>query len=418
MEIIPTKKTFKSYIFFWIGQLFSILGSLIVQFVIVVWVTLVTESLLMVSLVNFFFLVPTLIISPFAGVFSDRYDRKKLILIVDSLQAFLTLILIGLFQFNLINLVIVFSFVGLRSTCQAFHSPTVFAIVPSMVPKDQLGRMNGLDYLFSGLVSILGTPIGAIFLFIFREQLNIILWVDVITFLVALVPLLIVKIPKVQLQTQIDNPRKNSFLREFRMGFKVLRAIPGLFLIMIVAMLANFLLQPMFGLMSFYILEKFNGSILRLGILQAIIPAASLFGALVPIIKKNWKNKVTVMFFGIIIVNMGYLIYALLPLGFLLFPLIPMGFVLPIINALVMTILQTVIPKDKIGRVSSIIITLSMLISPLGTIISGPLSLIFGLSPLYVYCATIGIIVGITFYSFTGLRHIDYDSEFELNIPE
>jgi hypothetical protein len=200
------------------------------------------------------------------------------------------------------------------------------------------------------------------------------------------------------------------------MGFKVLRAIPGLLLIMIVAMLVNFLLQPLWGLMSFYILEKLGGDVLTLGILQAVIPTASLFGALVPIIKKNWKNKVTVMFFGLFFVNIGYLIYALLPLGFLLFPLIPIGFVLPIINALAMTIFQTVIPKDKIGRVSSIILTLSMLISPLGAIISGPLSLIFGLSPLYVFCAIIGIIVGITFYSFTGLRHINYDSEFELNL--
>jgi hypothetical protein len=59
-----------------------------------------------------------------------------------------------------------------------------------------------------------------------------------------------------------------------------------------------------------------------------------------------------------------------------------------------------------------------MTISPIGSIISGPLSLIFGLSGLYFGCAIIGILLTVASYYLTDLRHIDYDHEFELTLEE
>ncbi|MHA2197931.1 MAG: MFS transporter, partial [Promethearchaeota archaeon] len=252
MEEVANQQTFKSYVFFWTGQLFSLLGSSIVQFVLIVWITIETGSLLMLSLANFFFVFPILIITPIAGVFADRYDRKKLILIVDSIQAFLTVVLIGFFLFNFVSIAVIFSIIFFRSACQAFHSPTALAITPSMVPQEELGRMNGINHLFTGLISIIGYPVGATLLLFF--QLEYILWVDVITFLIAVIPLILIKIPKVNIQ--LDQPKDNGFLKDFKVGLKVMRAIPGLLVLMLIAMVVNFFLQPLFVLMPFYILNK------------------------------------------------------------------------------------------------------------------------------------------------------------------
>jgi DHA3 family macrolide efflux protein-like MFS transporter len=156
-----------------------------------------------------------------------------------------------------------------------------------------------------------------------------------------------------------------------------------------------------------------------LGLMEMIIPATSLIGSLVPTIKKTWKNKIRVMFIGLIITNIGYLAYALAPTGsFLIISIgaILIGFVNPIINILAMTIFQTIIPKDKIGRVVSIILMLSMMISPLGAILSGPLSLVLGLTGLYLICAILGIILAVLSYFFTNIRRIDYEKEFELDV--
>ena len=86
-----------------------------------------------------------------------------------------------------------------------------------------------------------------------------------------------------------------------------------------------------------------------------------------------------------------------------------MGLIMPIIDIIVMTVIQTTVPLDKMGRVSSILNTLMMVASPLGAILAGPLSVILGVSSLYFFCAVVSIIVTIIPYFFTGIRHIDYD---------
>ena len=283
LEGLVDNSNLNGFLYFWGGQLISLLGSSIVQFVIIVWITVETGSLVILSLANFFLLFPRLIFLPIAGVLSDKYDRKKIILIADSTQAFLTVVLIGFFLINFINIAIVFSIISLRSVCQSFHSPTAIAIKPSMVPKEKLSRMNGFDYLFTGLIQVFGAPIGGILLTFF--DIKYILWVDVFTFLIALIPLILVQFPVIHLKNKMSE--KKSFFADFKIGIKVFRAIPGLIVIMCISMFVNFLLQPLLVLMPYYILNLHGGTILLLGFIEMLIPAASLIGALVPSFKKH-----------------------------------------------------------------------------------------------------------------------------------
>ena len=95
MEIIPTGSSFRQYMAFWGGQIVSLLGSIVVQFVLMWYLTIsYPENPLVLSLASFFYFLPMIFAMPIAGVFSDRWNRKKLIIIVDSSQAFATFILI------------------------------------------------------------------------------------------------------------------------------------------------------------------------------------------------------------------------------------------------------------------------------------------------------------------------------------
>jgi len=414
MAELADEHTFRSYIFFWSGQLFSLLGSLVVFFVIFVWITDVTGSASMLALGSFIFLIPMLIITPFAGVISDRHNRKTIILIVDSLQAFFTFILTLIFMFNAADVWIVFIFIGIRSVFQSFHSPAVGAIMPSMVPKDKLGRINGVNYFFTGLIQLIGPAVGATLLFFFPIQ--IVLWADVITYFIALIPLLLIKIPIVHVNS--DRGEKKSFIRDMREGYTAIRTIPGLLTIMFIAMLLNMLIQPLIILMPYFIKIVHSGDNFMLAIVEMILQGGIIIGAIIPTIKKKWKNSIRTMVIGMIIVFTGYLMYAIAPIGF--YPLMGsgvfiLGFFLPIINTIVLTVVQKTIPKDKMGRVFSILNTLSMVASPIGAIVSGPLSEIYGVSWLYFYCAILGIIISISAYMFTGLRHVDYDKEINGN---
>jgi len=101
MENQANQVTFKNYLFFWSGQLASLLGSSIAQFVIIWWITLETGSALYLSLASFLGLAPMVILSPFAGVFVDRWSRRTLIGVVDFLQALATMVLVSLFWLNI-----------------------------------------------------------------------------------------------------------------------------------------------------------------------------------------------------------------------------------------------------------------------------------------------------------------------------
>ena len=413
MEEIANKETFKSYLFFWSGQLFSLLGSMVVFFVITFWIADVYNDPMISAFASFLYVLMMTLCMPLAGVFADRINRKMLILTVDSLQALVTFALILFFQLGITNLWIIYFFISLRSVFQAFHLPTVNAIIPTMVPKDKLSRINGVNFLFTGVVQLLSPFLGAMLLVFLSVYM--VLWIDIITFFIALLPLLLITIPSVKLINHSENNvEKSSFIKDFRLGFKTLKIIPGLVIMVILSMLLNFLIQPMNALMPLFILDVHGGEAGHLALAEMIFTGGMITGALVTSIKKSWENKLRVIFISIVMALIGYMIFALAPIGnYYIMGLggVILGFNLPIINSLYQTFLQTTVPSDKLGRVSSIDQALSSAISPIGSLAAGPLALILGIPTLFFYCGFLGVIVTVGFWGFTGIRKIDIDSK-------
>jgi DHA3 family macrolide efflux protein-like MFS transporter len=169
--------------------------------------------------------------------------------------------------------------------------------------------------------------------------------------------------------------------------------------------------------MPYYINVTHGGTATHLAIVLVFFQGGMIAGALITSIKKTWNSKIRVIFGCIMILMVGYGIMALAPPGgYIVIGVggIAMGLALPIINALYQTYMQTVVPADKMGRITSIDHSLSMSISPIGTIISGPLAEVFGVGNLFLYCAILGTIVTILIWSFTGIRRVDFASKSEL----
>ncbi|NHJ22908.1 MAG: MFS transporter [Candidatus Lokiarchaeota archaeon] len=415
MKELPSKNSFKSYMFFWTGQLFSLFGSMVVYFVIIWWVTETTQSPMYLAIGSFMFIFCQVVAMPIAGVLADRLNRKAIIVGADSLQALATLILLVLYQLNLANIWIVLVFISVRSIFQAFQLPTVNSIIPAMVPKDKLSRINGVNFLFTGVVQIIAPLIGATLMIVL--PIKTILWVDIITFFIALIPLMLVKIPSVEKNEEIVE--KKSFLGEFKLGLKTVKIIPGLVVMIFLSMLLNFLIRPFDTLMPYFVNVIHGGSATHLAILLVFFQGGMVGGALLTSFKKTWNNKMKVIFGCIALLMTGYGIIALAPpRGYLVigFGGVAMGLSLPIINALYQTFIQTVVPMDKMGRITSIDNSLSMSISPIGTIISGPLAELFGVGNLFLYCAILGMIVTVLVWRFTGIKRVDYEDKSQLEV--
>ncbi len=414
MESTATSKTFTTYIFFWSGQLFSLLGSSIVQIVLIYWITIETENLTIISIASFFSFLPQFILGPLAGVFADRWNRKLLIGLSDFCQALTTLSLIFLFFFNIQQVWLIIFINSIRGVFQAFHWPVVNAIIPLMIPKKHLSRMNGINYFFTGLVNTMGPIIAGILLLLF--PIDQILWVDILTFLIAITPLLLIKIPP--LLTKFLPKHKRSYFRELKVGFKAIKIVPGLLTLLFVATILNFLGNPFNTLMIPYVSGTHSGTVENLAIVLASIQAGMFVGAIIVIIKKVWNKKPLIIFTGILIGEVGHLILALAPpQNFLMISIggFMFAFIVPFVNTMFLTILQTVIPPDKQGRVMSNVITIVTLVSPIAMLISGPLAELIGITTLFILSAGLNFIFIIFVWIFSNVRNNDYDKVYELD---
>ena len=413
MEDMTIKSSFSQYLFFWGGQLFSILGSSIVSFSITWWITVTTGSAILLSILSFMYILPMAVLSPIAGVIADRHNRKIIIAIADSLQAMITFCVIILFWLNMAYPAIVVVIMGLRGVFQAFHVPTANAILPSMVPKDKLSRMNGMNYLFTSLINIIGPVFGAGLYAIWRIEL--ILWIDIITFVIAIIPLILIKIP-VFIKTKQEKENK-SFIHEFKLGLKTINMIPGLVALLLWSMVLNFLLLPTSILLPYYIRFEHGGNEFDYALINVFFSVGMIGGSLLTSVKKTWKHKLS-SYFGSLIILMSFVsVYAFVPKG-MFFPMwianIVVGFMLPIGNTIYMTVIQLTVPQEKMGRVNSIDQSLSTIMSPIAAISAGPLADLFGIRLLFLIFSLIGSLGSIAVWKGTRLRKANYDDHKEL----
>ncbi len=415
MEELPTKKSFRHYLYFMAGQQFSLLGSGIIGFVITWWITVETQSVVFLSIATFLMILPQVIVTPFAGVLSDRLNRKTIIFTVDSLQAVLTfsLFLIFLTGFTPIWMILIIH--TTRSILFSFQVPTFHAILPSMVPKDKISRVNGVNFLFSGLIFMAGPILSALLLALF--PITYIFLIDVVTFLIAVIPLFLIKIPFTAKETRAVE--KTSFMREFKDGFIIVKAIPGLLSMIIFAMIFNFIFRPFGVLWPYFINVIHDGSAIHLAFLFGSIQVGNVIGSLITSIKKEWKSKSKINLIGEMVFFTFYVLIVIAP--YQNFYLMMIGgflgsIIFPITVSTYLTILQTVVPSDKIGRVMSIDHTISMAIAPIGALIVGPLAGTIGVVNLLLVSAIIGIVNPIILWFFTKIRYLDRPQEPEIEV--
>ncbi len=403
MEIQAGQVTFRSYLFFWSGQLVSLLGSSIAQFVIIWWITLETGSALYLSVASFLGLVPMVILTPFAGVLVDRWSRKALIGIADFLQALVTVVLIFLFWLSSVSIWQVLVLLTVRGIFQAFHRLAVSAIVPLMVPKARLSRINGLNYLFTGAVTLIGPVVAALLLAFWK--ISQILWIDAVTFIVAVIPLLLITIPSVRKKQD-----KSSFSKDLGEGLAFIKNGRGFLPLLILETVLNFLLTPLSTLLPYSVKFDQLGGAPDLAIVLAFFQGGILAGGLLMSVMKGFKKKMVAIVSSVYIIFLGYGLVALTPTGLFWFMALGglvMAFCVPIANVSIQTIIQTVVPMKMQGRVNSVTMALASAATPVGMILSGVIVEFTRTANLFLGCAGLGILVLTVSWFFTDIRHVE-----------
>ena len=191
----------------WGGQAFSLFGSALVQFALIWWLTQETGSATVLATATLFGLLPQIVLGPFSGPLIDRWSRRLVMIFSDAGIAIATGVLAYLFWAGLVETWHVYAVLFIRSAGGAFHWPAMQASTTLMVPEKHLSRVAGMNQTLQGLVSIIAPPTGAVLIGWLPTQG--VLMIDVVTAIIAILPLLFLPVPQPVRQVHPDSDGKH-----------------------------------------------------------------------------------------------------------------------------------------------------------------------------------------------------------------
>jgi hypothetical protein len=357
----------------WVGQFLSLLGTGMTRFAITLWAWEMTGQATALALVGFFSFAPVIIMSPLAGALVDRWKRRRIVMMLsDGAAGVVTLMYIILSStgsLELWHLYVGAAFVG---TFESFQFPAYSAAITSMVDKSQYARTSAMMSLADSASGIIA-PIAAAALYPLLK-LNGILMIDFVTFLIALVTLLIVFIP--QGNPSAHSEGRGSLLTESLYGFRYILARRSLLGLQLVFFFGNFLGSIAFTLSPAMILARTGNDEV---ILAAVNTAFGVGGLLGGVALSAWggpKRRI----YGVLAGWMLGAIFGQLLFGLSQSPLLWIGtglmatLTFPLVNASNQAIWMSKIPPHLQGRVFSVRRLIAQVTSPLAMLVAGPLA--------------------------------------------
>ncbi|MDA1330510.1 MAG: MFS transporter [Chloroflexi bacterium] len=301
----------RSFFTIWIGQAFSILGSQIVQFALIWYLARETGSATVLAAATLVAMLPPVVLGPFIGSFVDRGNRRRIMLVADASVALVTIGLAALFYFGLIEVWHIYVMMALRALGGAFHGPAFGASTSLMVPVEFLARLQGINQTMVGGLNIISAPLGA--LLIETLPMQGVLAVDVVTAIIAIVPLLFVAIPQPERRVRASDGQENTYWEDFREGFTYVWGWKGLLTIILMATAINFLLTPASALTPLLITQHFGGGAIELGWFEAIFSAGVIIGGVALGVWGGFKKRIVTVMVGLIGLGTGMAIIGWAP---------------------------------------------------------------------------------------------------------
>jgi len=358
----------------WGGQLISMLGSGLTSFGLGVWIYDQTGQATPFALIALFNTLPALILMPIGGAVADRYNRRTLMILADTGAAVITaLVAIILFLGDLqvwhIYILAVFG-----SVFAAFQEPAYSSSITMLVPKKELARSSGILQMGQAASTIL-TPILAGGLYALIGLKGVII-IDAVTYFFAITALMIVRIPQPKQVTApiSTSDGKRTIFSDAIYGWKYLRALPGLFGLLLYFASVNFFLNFSSVLSGPLVLSY--GSATDLGIVQTVTGIAMLIGSVIMSAWGGPKNKKVPALIGFIALSAAGLLISGLRSNTVVISIgrVVMLLFIPFASALSQATFQTKVPPDVQGRVFSIRGMIARSMTPLAFLISGPLA--------------------------------------------
>ena len=353
----------------WLGQLMSLIGSGLTGFALGVWVFQRTGSVTKFALISVSATLPTVLLSPFAGVLVDRWDRRKVMIFADCAAAVGTLAVAVLLATDQLEIWHIYVSMGLSAAAAAFQWPAYSAATTLLVPKQHLARAAGMVQFARAGSQILAPLLAGVL--IVNIQIHGILIIDFVTFLLAVGSLMAVRIPAPPRRT--DGAPQKSVWREMGFAWSYLQQRPGLVRLLGFFTATNFFGSQALGLIVPLILA-FNAAD-HLGYTLSIAASGMIVGSLVISIWGGPSRRVFGVLGGGSLLGISLWFVGLQPsLVLIAVALFAFNFAIAVLNSCSQAIWQSKLAPDLQGRVFAFRRMLATFTTPMGYLLAGPLA--------------------------------------------
>jgi MFS transporter, DHA3 family, macrolide efflux protein len=361
----------KKTLLFLISQTISLFGTALVQYAIMWYITLETQSGVMMTISIICGFVPTFFLSPFAGVWADRYNRKTLIILADGMIAVSTLVLAILFFLGYDAFWLLFVMSAIRACGTAVQTPAVGAFIPQIVPEDQLTRVNGINGSIQALIMIVAPTISGALLS--KATIETIFFIDVITAAFAIIILIVfLHVSAHAKALKID---QNSYFHDLREGFLYIKNHEFLKKFFLFCAVFLVLISPSAFLTPLQVTRSFGEDVWRLTAIEIAFAVGMMGGGLLMATWGGYKNKIHTMALSSIIIGACTVALGVVSAFWLYLVFMAIvGITIPLFNTPSTVLLQEKMEPDLIGRVFGVYGMIATSMMPLGMLLFGPLS--------------------------------------------
>jgi DHA3 family macrolide efflux protein-like MFS transporter len=352
----------------WSGQAFSILSTIAASFAAMWYITETTASPLFLAFASIAVLLPVGLLSPFGGVIADRFDRRKVMVVSDGAVGAVSLALAVVVLFGQVSIPLLLLVLAVRSAAQAFHAPAMTALMPLMVPAHSLVRINSLDQLLVSVASM-GGPVLGIFLYT-TIGFEAVLFLDALGAAFACGCLMLAPVPATRVEGGGAQKAGASLLE----GLRFVRSDRGLLGLLGLCTCAMLLFMPLGSLYPLMTYDIFGGNGYHASLVEAISGIGLVAGSLLLLIWGGGRRLVPVVLIAGVVIGLAVAGCGLLnPHQFVWFVVLTgvMAAGMGAFNAPILPLIQKRVPQEIMGRVTSLYITISTLVSPIGLLVAG-----------------------------------------------
>jgi DHA3 family macrolide efflux protein-like MFS transporter len=387
----------------WTGQAFSLVGSALVRFALIWWLTEETGSATTLAVASVVTMLPLIVLGPFGGALVDRWNRRWVMVISDGIIALLTVLLAYLYWLEVAQVWQVYVILFLRSLGGTFQDSAMRASTSLMAPKEQLTRVSGMNETLQGIVNVVSPPLGALLLEVLDMQGT--LAIDVVTAVMAVVPLFFVRVPQPHRPGRagarsLPDPappvyggavppldKWQSVLRDTVEGFRYIWGWRGLFFLLAVLAMVRFFIAPPMSMLPLLVKRYYDGGALQLAWMNSASGFGFVAGGVILSLWGGFRRRTVTALVGLFGVGVGTVIFGLVPataFGIALVVMFLRTLMVPIIRGPIVAIFQSSTPPEMQGRLFTVLMSVISVMAPLGLVIGGPLADAFGVRLLFI----------------------------------